>query len=92
MSPSLTAWESTAETTRFAWAIRYADKPSEAISVENTFWADDASTDSGTYEVAVDVFNSCRTPAEWTLEVRFNGVLVLSESGNQELHVVVPVG
>jgi hypothetical protein len=32
MSPSLTAWESTAETTRFAWAIRDADKPSEAIS------------------------------------------------------------
>jgi hypothetical protein len=30
------------------------------------------------------VFNSCGTPADWTLEVRVDGVLVLTEAGNNE--------
>lgn len=52
--------------------------------VENIFWADDTTPDVGTYEVAVDIFNSCGTAADWTLEVRVDGVLALSESGNTE--------
>jgi hypothetical protein len=52
--------------------------------VENIFWPDDATADAGTYRVAVDVFNSCGTPADWTLEVRVDGVLVLTEAGNTE--------
>jgi hypothetical protein len=52
--------------------------------VENIFWPDDATADTGTYRVAVDVFNSCGTPANWTLEVRVDGVLVLTEAGNTE--------
>ncbi|HWB71231.1 MAG TPA: MopE-related protein [Egibacteraceae bacterium] len=52
--------------------------------VENVFWPDTATPDVGTYQVAVDVFNSCGAAANWTLEVRIDGVLVLRESGDTE--------
>ena len=52
--------------------------------VENIFWSDDATADAGTYRVAVDVFNSCGTPADWTTRGPVDGMLVLTEAGNTE--------
>jgi hypothetical protein len=52
--------------------------------VENLYWPDDASPDAGEYRVLVEIYASCGSAANWTLQVRVDGELVLEESGNTQ--------
>jgi hypothetical protein len=56
----------------------------EPGGVENTFWPDDATPATGTYTVEVIEYASCGEAANWTLEVRADGDLVLRETGSVE--------
>ncbi len=52
--------------------------------VENIFWPVEAHPDAGTYRAIVDVYASCGTAANWTMEVRIGNQLVLRETGTTE--------
>lgn len=62
--------------------------------VENTFWPQGESP-AGDYAVQVVTFDVCEGPLDWTLTVRRQGAVVLSETGNGTsdlFHVVQGVG
>ena len=64
--------------------------------IENIFYPADSTPDQGTYTVVIDLFASCeQSVSNWTLQIRFNDIIVFQESGMdtyKEFEFTVGVG